>query len=99
LNTDSAGSPESVKIDLLGREYDVTGYGNSKEVQKVAAFISQRAESIRKKTSAASTLDLLVLTLLNITDEMLQHKHAQEVTIKKLEEKTDRLLKAIDRIV
>ena len=99
MNTEEADSPESVKIDLLGREYDVTGYGNSNEVQKLAAFISQRAESIRKKTSAASTLDLLVLTLLNITDEMLQHKHAQEVTIKKLEEKTDRLLKAIDRIV
>ncbi len=99
MNTYAADSPETVKINLFGREYNVTGYGNSKEVQKLAAFISQRAESIRKKTSAASTLDLLVLTLLNITDEMLQHKHAQEVTIKKLEEKTDRLLRAIDRIV
>jgi len=94
--TDSA---ESVKIDLFGHEYNITGYGNSKEVQRLTAFINQRAESIRKKTSAASTLDLLVLTLLNITDEMLQHKHAQEVTIKKLEEKTDRLLRAIERIV
>ena len=45
LNTDATDSPESVKIDLLGREYNVTGYGNSKEVQKLAAYISRRAES------------------------------------------------------
>ncbi len=92
-------STEAVKITLFGREYDIRGYGNSKEVQKIAAFITQRAEGIKKGVSEASTLDLVVLTLFNITNEMFQHKHAEEVTIKKLEEKTDRLLKAIDRIV
>ena len=92
-------STEAVRITLFGREYDIRGYGNSKEVQKIAAFITQRAEGIKKDVSVASTLDLVVLTLLNITNEMFQHKHAEEVTIKKLEEKTDRLLKAIDRIV
>jgi len=92
-------STEAVKITLFGREYDIKGYGNSKEVQKIAAFITQRAEGIKRDFSVASTLDLVVLTLLNITNEMFQHKHAKEVTIKKLEEKTDRLLKAIDRIV
>ena len=65
----------------------------------MAAFITQRAEGIKKHASLASTLDLVVLTLLNITNEMFQHKHDKEVTIKKLEEKTDRLLKAIDKIV
>ncbi len=99
LNSDSGDSTEAVKITLFGHEYDIRGYGNSKEVQRIAAFITQRAEGIKKNVSVASTLDLMVLTLLNITSEMFQHKHAKEVTIKKLEEKTDRLLKAIDKIV
>jgi cell division protein ZapA (FtsZ GTPase activity inhibitor) len=92
-------STEAVKVTLFGREYDIRGYGNSKEVRKLGVFITQRAESIKKNASVTSTLDLVVLTLLNITNEMFQHKHAEEVTIKKLEEKTDRLLKAIDKIV
>ncbi len=92
-------STEAVKVTLFGREYDIRGYGNSKEVQELAVFINRRAESIKKNASEASTLDLVVLTLLNITNEMFQHKHDKEVTIKKLEEKTDRLLKAIDKIV
>jgi cell division protein ZapA (FtsZ GTPase activity inhibitor) len=99
LNTGTGDSAEAVNITLFGHEYDIRGYGNSKEVQKIAAFITQRAEGIKKNVSVASTLDLAVLTLLNITNEMFQHKHAKEVTIKKLEEKTDRLLKAIDKIV
>ncbi len=88
-----------MKVSLFGHECDVLGYNNSRELQKLADFITQRAESIKKKTPAISTLDLAILTLLNITEEMFQHKHVTEVPIKKLEEKTDRLLKAIDRIV
>ncbi len=99
FKAEEAGDTQTVKISLFGHECDVLGYGNSREVQKLADFITQRAESIKKKTAAKSTLDLAILTLLNITEEMLQHKHVKEVTIKKLEEKTDRLLKAIDKIV
>lgn len=46
-----------------------------------------------------STLDLAILTLLNVTDEMFQDKQVRERTIKELEEKTERLLKALDRTI
>ena len=51
------------------------------------------------RATVVSTLDLAILTLLNITDEMFQSKQVKEQTIRELEEKTDRLLKAIDRVV
>ena len=51
------------------------------------------------QVKVVSTLDLVILTLLNITDEMFQDKHDKERTIRELEEKTDRLLKSIDREV
>lgn len=59
----------------------------------------ERADEIRGHAAVVSTLDLAILTLLNITDEMFQGKLAKEKTIKELEEKTDKLLKAIDRVV
>ncbi|HTY22078.1 MAG TPA: cell division protein ZapA [Desulfomonilaceae bacterium] len=98
----SAGPGESsggVKVTLFGREYNIRGHGNTKYVQKLATFITERAEDIKRSAAGAASSDLVILTLLNITDEMFQHKHANEETIKKLEEKTDRLLKAIDRLV
>lgn len=95
--TDSAASTEAVKVRLFGREYSIRGHGNKAYVQKLADFIMERSAAIQEQTSVVSTLDLVILTLLNITDEMFQSKRTKEKTIRELEEKTDRLLKSIDR--
>ena len=84
---------------MFGREYSIRGHGNKKYVQKLADFIAERAEIIRQQATVVSTVDLVILTLLNITDELFQSKQVKEKTLKELEEKTDRLLKAIDRVV
>jgi cell division protein ZapA (FtsZ GTPase activity inhibitor) len=65
----------------------------------LADFINQRAEWISEHAAVVSTLDLVILTLLNITDEMFRDKLLREQTIKELEDKADRLLKAIDRVI
>jgi cell division protein ZapA (FtsZ GTPase activity inhibitor) len=84
-------------VRLFGREYSIRGHGNKKYVQKLADFIMERAAAIQEQTTVVSTLDLVILTLLNITDEMFQSKRTKEKTIRELEENTDRLLKTIDR--
>jgi cell division protein ZapA len=99
LETGPGESPEAIRVKLFGRDYNIRGHGDTRYVKELADFITERADGIRTSTSVLSTLDLVILTLLNITDEMFQHKSAKEETIKKLEEKTDRLLKAIDRVV
>jgi len=88
-----------VKVRLFGREYNIRGHGNKQYVQQLADFINQRAEWIGENAAVVSTLDLVILTLLNITDEMFRDKLLREQIIKELEEKADRLLKAIDRVV
>jgi hypothetical protein len=46
-----------------------------------------------------STIDLVILTLLNVTDEMFQNRRVKEQTIRELEEKAEQLLKSLDRVV
>lgn len=84
---------------LFGREYSIRGHGNRSYVQKLAEFINQRGEEIQRQTSVVSTLDLVILTLLNVSDEMFRCKQNRERTLKELEEKTEKLLKTIDRVV
>jgi cell division protein ZapA len=86
-------------VRLFGREYSIRGHGDKNYIQKVSDYIIERSETIQRQASAVSTLDLVILTLLNITDEMFQDKEAKERTIRELEEKTDRLLRTIDRTV
>ncbi len=90
---------EAVKVRLFGREYSIRGHGNKKYIETLADFINERADEIESRATVVSTLDLAILTLLNITDEMFQSKQVKEQTIRELEEKTERLLKAIDRVV
>jgi len=90
---------EAVKVRLFGREYSIRGHGNKKYIETLADFIKQRADEIESRATVVSTLDLAILTLLNITDEMFQSKQVKEQTIRELEEKADRLLKAVDRVV
>ena len=90
---------EAVKVRLFGREYNIRGHGNKKYVEKLAHFINERADEIQKQAKVASTIDLVILTLLNVTDEMFQYRQVREQTIKELEEKAEKLLKAIDRTV
>jgi cell division protein ZapA len=90
---------EAVKVRLFGREYSIRGHGNKKYIETLADFIKERADEIESRATVVSTLDLAILTLLNITDEMFQSKQVKEQTIRELEEKTERLLKAIDRVV
>jgi cell division protein ZapA len=88
-----------VKVRLFGREYNIRGHGNKQYVEQLADFINQRARWIAENAAVVSTLDLVILTLLNIADEMFRDKLLREQTIKELEEKADKLLKAIDRVV
>ncbi|MFH1116917.1 MAG: cell division protein ZapA [Pseudomonadota bacterium] len=82
---------------MFGREYSIRGHGNRRYIQELADFIRDRAEAVQSNAKVVSTLDLVVLTLLNITDEMFRDKQVREQTIKELEEKVDRLGRAVDR--
>jgi cell division protein ZapA (FtsZ GTPase activity inhibitor) len=84
---------------LFGREYSVKGHGDRRYVQRLAEFIQQRADAIQKQAAVVSTLDLVILTLLNVTDELYQYKRVKEQTIRELEEKTEKLLESIDRVI
>ncbi len=82
---------------MFGREYSVRGHGDKRYVQNLAEFIKKRADIIQGQGTVVSTLDVVVLTLLNITDELFQYKRVKEQTIQELEEKTEKLLETLDR--
>ncbi len=66
--------PNSVKIRLFGKEYNIKGHGDKEYILDLAGYIAERAGEIGEKTAAVSTLDIAVLTLLNITDELFQER-------------------------
>lgn len=59
-------------------------------------FINSRSDSFRKQSKVTSTIDLVILTLLNITDGMFRESRLKGRISQELEERAERLLKASD---
>ena len=79
---------EAVRVVLFDREYAVRGHGNRKYIERLAEFIRNKADDIQKKTKVVSTLDIAILTLLNVTDELFEYKRAEEERSTSVEGKT-----------
>ncbi|MFZ5865800.1 MAG: cell division protein ZapA [Thermodesulfobacteriota bacterium] len=81
---------------MFGRDYTVKGHGNRKYVEKLTEFINGKAEEIQRRARVVSTLDLVILTLLNVTDELFHCRKGQDTQGKEPEEQAAKLLKESD---
>jgi cell division protein ZapA (FtsZ GTPase activity inhibitor) len=61
----------SVKIKFLGREYNIKSDKDEAYVQRLYQYIEEKAQDALSSTSAVSSLDVAVLTLLNVADDYL----------------------------
>ncbi len=83
-------------MTLFGREYSVRGRGSGDYIEKLVEFINSRSEEIRRKSGVVTTVDLVILTLLNITDELFECRQSITEQIEKMEEEDCGLLKPGD---
>lgn len=99
LDKASSRLTDAVTIRLFGRDYVVRGLGDQEYAQRLADYISEKTDDIRRKTHVVSTQDLVALTLLNVTDEYFRYKLVKEQALKDLEEKAQRLLQVLDNSI
>ncbi len=59
----------SVKIKFLGREYNIKSDKDEAYIQRLHKHVEEKAEEVMRCTGAVSSLDVAVLTLLNIVDD------------------------------
>lgn len=81
-------------MELFGRKYTVRGQGSREHIDRLVDFINDRASKIREKTQVITTLDLAILTLLNVTDELFECRFTVQEGIGKVEEKNSGFLKS-----
>jgi cell division protein ZapA (FtsZ GTPase activity inhibitor) len=82
-----------VEIRVLGQKLVVKSDEKEEYIREVENYLNGKIEDIKESTKAVSTLDLALLTALNLTGEFLRTKQMLE----RVERRSEELIQLIDR--
>jgi cell division protein ZapA len=85
-----------VEIKVFGQTYTVKTDAGEDYIQEVARYVNEKMEEVLKKTKSVSTLNVAILTALNIADDLLKEREKRIALIREIEVKSRDLVEKID---
>ena len=90
-------SKKSVAVRIAGHKYKILSDGDADSLRKVASYVDQAMDRVRERTRTVDTLDVSVLTCLNLAREILALRE-QERGQKNVAVEDDRMRSLIERV-
>ncbi len=90
------GKERLVEIQVFGQTYTVKTDAEEGHIQEVARYVNEKMEEVLKKTRSVSTLNVAILTALNIADDLLREKEKRVTLLREIETKSKDLAEKID---
>jgi len=87
--------PESVTVNIFGKEYTLRGAAEAEYVQEVAAFVDRRMNEVARGTPVASTARVAILAAVNIADELFREQRKRNEDRATLEDRSDQLTRLL----
>ena len=87
----------SKKIQIYGKAYSLKTSSSEVDAEGVAAYVDSRMKELANARNKTSTLDLAILTALNIAQELLELKKQSEEKSNAEDEKIRQLVSALDK--
>jgi len=86
-------SKESVAVRIAGHNYKILSDGDAGQLRKIAKHVDEAMDQVRKRTGTVDTLDVAVLTCLNLAREVLAVRDQQNGSVEE-----DRMRALIERV-
>ena len=90
------GRERLVEIKVFSQTYTVKTDAEEDYIQEVAKYVNEKMEEILKKTKSVSTLNVAILTALNIADDLLREKEKRTALLREVGAKSKDLVEKID---
>jgi cell division protein ZapA len=90
------GKERLVEIKVFGQTYTVKTDAEEDYIREVAKYVNEKMEEILKKTKSVSTLNVAILTALNVADDLLREKEKRTTLVREVEAKSRDLVEKID---
>lgn len=86
-------SKESVAVRIAGHNYKILSDGDADLLRKIASYVDQAMDQVRKRTGTVDSLDVAVLTCLNLAREVLALRDHKNGAVEE-----DRMRSLIERV-
>lgn len=86
---------QSIKVSILGRELLLKSEAGEEHISEVVDYVKAKIDSIQKH-QAIDIVPTLILTALNIAEDLLQSKKEHESLLSGVEDRSIQLLRIID---
>lgn len=96
MDRTEAGKERLVEIKVFGQTYTVKTDAEEDHIQKVAQYVNEKMEEVLKKTRSVSTLNVAILTALNIADDLIREREKRIEFLREVESKSKELIEKID---
>ena len=90
------GKERLVEIKVFGQTYTVKTDAEEDHIQEVARYVNEKMDEVLKKTKSVSTLNVAILTALNIADELLKERERKSALLREVEMKSKDLVEKIE---
>jgi cell division protein ZapA len=90
------GKERLIEIKVFGQTYTVKTDADEDHIQAVAQYVNEKIEEVLKKTKSVSSLNVAILTALNIADDLLREKERRRALLHEIEMKSRDLTERID---
>ena len=87
---------EQITINILGKEYSIKSDVEESYANQIAECLNHNIEEVLKTTKTVATLNILILTAMNIANDYFQAKKLNEELIAVVEAKSGNLVNYID---
>ncbi|MBT6347341.1 MAG: cell division protein ZapA [Nitrospina sp.] len=85
------------KIQIYGKTYNLKSSSPEVDAEEVASYVDSRMKELANALSKTSTLDLAILTALNIAQELMELKKQAETRGDADDEKLQQLIGVLDK--
>ena len=89
---------KSFTINILGQNLSVLSDAGDEHVAYVVKYVDGKVKEVEHASSHINTLNIAILTALNIADEYIKYKEVKEGICNQLESRSEKLINLINEI-
>lgn len=86
-----------VEVTIGNSQYTIKTDADEAYIQTIARYLNSRIEEVEKKTKSVSTLNVIILSALNIADDLFRERSKERRYLKDIENRSRNLVEMIEK--